>query len=105
MPKYILGFHGGGAPSADPKEAEASMARWVSWYKDMGSAVADMGNPTMSAKTVEAGGRVSNGGGANPLSGYSIIEARDIDTAVSLAKGCPIYASGGSVEVAELLPM
>jgi hypothetical protein len=105
MTKYILGFHGGGAMPADPKVAEASMAKWVAWYQDMGQAVIDMGTPAMSAKTVESSGKVSNGGGANPLTGYSIIEARDIDSAVSLAKGCPIYAHGGSVEVAELLPM
>jgi hypothetical protein len=105
MTKYILGFHGGGGMPSDPKVAEASMAKWVAWYRDMGSAVIDMGTPAMSARTVESSGRVSNGGGANPLTGYSIIEARDIDSAVNFAKGCPIYAHGGSVEVAELLPM
>lgn len=105
MTKYLFGFHGGGDMSSDPKAAEASMAKWVAWYKDMGPAVIDMGTPAMSAKTVEPSGRVSNGGGANPLTGYSIVEARDIDGAVSLAKGCPIYAHGGTVEVAELLPM
>ncbi len=105
MTRYIFGFHGGGDMPADPKAAEASMARWIAWYKDMGPAVIDMGTPAMSARTVEASGRVSNGGGANPLTGYSIIEAADIDSAVGLARGCPIYANGGSVEVAELLPM
>lgn len=105
MTKYIFGFHGGGDMPDDPKAADDSMAKWVAWYQDMGSAVIDMGTPAMSARTVEASGKVSNGGGANPLTGYSIIEARDIDAAVKLAKGCPIYANGGSVEVAELLPM
>ena len=59
----------------------------------------------MAKKTVAAGGSVQDGGGANPLTGYSIIEAGNIDQAVTLAKGCPIYAANGSVEVAELLPM
>jgi hypothetical protein len=80
------------------------MAAWVSWYKSMGDAVIDMGTPALAKKTV-AGDRVVDGGGANPLTGYSIIEASTIDQAVTLAKGCPIYAANGSVEVAELLPM
>ena len=105
MPKFILGFHGGGDMSSNPTEAEKSMAAWVSWYQSMGSAVSDMGNPAGASKTIAATGRVSDGGGANPLTGYSIIEAGDLDGAVKLAKGCPIYANGGSVEVAELMAM
>ena len=48
---------------------------------------------------------VTDGGGANPLTGYSIIEAKDLDDAVRLSKGCPILLSGGSIEVAELMAM
>lgn len=103
MTKYILGFHGGTAP-ANPEEGAKAMAKWVAWYKDMGSAVADMGNPAGPSRTIAADGRVVSTNG-NALTGYSILEAKSLDDAVSLAKGCPIYASGGSVEVAELMPM
>jgi hypothetical protein len=103
MPKYILGFHGGMAPSS-PEEGEKAMAKWIAWYKDMGSAVADMGNPAGPSKTIGANGRVSETNG-NALTGYSILEAKDMEAALALAKGCPIYAAGGSVEVAELMPM
>jgi hypothetical protein len=105
MTKYLFAFHGGGDMPSDPQAAEASMANWVAWYQNMGPAVIDMGTPAMSVKTIESAGKVTNGGGDNPLTGYSIIEAGDVDAAVSFAKGCPIYANGGSVEVAELLPM
>ena len=105
MTKYIFGFHGGGDVPTDPKVAEASMARWVAWYQDMGKAVIDMGTPTIAKKTIGASGKVTEGGGANPLTGYSIVEANSLDEAVAFAKGCPIYAAGGSVEVAEMLPM
>ncbi|HEY9012550.1 MAG TPA: YciI family protein [Devosia sp.] len=105
MTKYILGFHGGGDMPTDPKVAEASMAKWVAWYQDMGKAVIDMGTPTIAKKTIGANGKVTDGGGANPLTGYSIIEANSLDEAVGMAKDCPIYAAGGSVEVAEMLPM
>ena len=44
---------------------------------------------------------MSDGGGANPLSGYAVISAADIDDAVAKAMGCPIRDSGGTIEVAE----
>ena len=43
--------------------------------------------------------------GANPLSGYSLVQADSIDAAVEMAKGCPILASGGSVEVCQAIDM
>ena len=35
------------------------------------------------------------------LTGYSIIEAGDLDEAVVLAQKCPLFDNGGSVEVYE----
>jgi hypothetical protein len=57
--------------------------------------------PDRSAKTVSKGGAVSDTGGANPVTGYSVIKADTIDAAVQLAKACPILQDGGSVEVCE----
>jgi hypothetical protein len=51
------------------------------------------------------GGKVENNGGANPVSGYSLLEAADNDAAVAYAKQCPILESEGSVEVAECFDM
>ena len=104
MAKYILGYHGGSMPET-PEEGEKVTAAWNSWMQSLGSKLVDGGNPTMPGKTISATGKVSDDGGANPLSGYSIIEAKDIDDAVKLAKGCPQLSSGGSIEVAELIPM
>jgi hypothetical protein len=36
---------------------------------------------------------------------YSLIEASDFDDAIAKAKGCPILAAGGSVELAEAIDM
>ena len=44
---------------------------------------------------------MSHGGGANPVSGYSLLEAADIDAAVAISKGCPVLQGGASIEVAE----
>jgi hypothetical protein len=71
----------------------------------MGAAVIDGGNPVGESSTVNPDGSVSNNGGANPASGYSLIEAADLDDALAKAKGCPILVGGGSIEVAEAIDM
>ena len=104
MTKYLLGYHGGGMPET-PEENDKVMKAWNSWMGTLGKSLVDGGNPAGAAKTVAPNGKVSDGGGANPLSGYSIIEAKDLDDAVRLSKGCPVLLSGGSIEVSELIAM
>ncbi len=103
MPTYVLAYHGGGMAET-PEAQEAEMAKWGAWFETLGPAVVDGGAPTSLAKTVSAGG-VADGGGANPISGYSLITADNLDAAVDAAQGCPILANGGSVEVAETVDM
>lgn len=104
MPKFILAYHGGGMPET-PEEGEKEMAKWQAWLGGMEAACVDMGNPVGMSKTVTANG-VEDNGGSNPLSGYSIIEAADVDAACEMAKGCPILDGGnGTVEVAPIVEM
>ncbi|RYE60475.1 MAG: hypothetical protein EOP20_02425 [Hyphomicrobiales bacterium] len=104
MPKYVLAYHGGKMPES-PEEGEKVMAAWNTWIAKMGSHMVDVGNPTSAAKTVGADGKISDGGGANPLSGYSIIEAANLDEAAMMAQGCPQIAAGGTIQVAETIAM
>ena len=69
------------------------------------AAVIDGGNPTGPGSTVNANGSVSAGGGANPATGYSLIEAASLEDALKKAKACPLLAAGGSVEVAPAMDM
>ena len=103
MPDYLLVIHGGTAPQS-PEEAEETMAAWGAWYESIGSAVKDLGNPVGASSTVSAEG-VSPGGGANPASGYLILTADMQAAAEDMAKACPVLDMGGSVEVAEIIPM
>ncbi|MCG6857876.1 MAG: hypothetical protein LJE67_07400 [Salaquimonas sp.] len=104
MPKFIFAYHGGKAPQT-PEEGKQIMDAWIAWFGKLGPAVIDGGNPCGMSKTVTAKG-VENNGGANPVSGYSLISAPDMDAAVEIARGCPMVADGsGSVEVAEALEM
>ena len=83
-----------------PEAQKASMDAWMSWFGGLGEAVVDGGNPSGAARMVAANG-VTEGGGTNPITGYSVLKADNLDAAVKMAQGCPILANGGSVQVCE----
>ncbi len=104
MAKYLFVYHGGKSPESE-EEVGKVLDDWGNWFGSMGAAVIDGGNPVGVSSTVNPDGSVSDNGGANPASGYSLIEASNLDDALAKAKGCPILASQGSVEVAEAIDM
>jgi len=104
MAKFLFVYHGGGVPTSDAEKARV-MDAWGQWMGGMGAALVDGGNPVGQSHTVSAKGDVVDNGGANPVSGYSLVEAASLQDALAHAKGCPILASGGSVEVAEAIDM
>jgi len=81
------------------------MAAWGAWIGALGSALVDPGNPTGASKTIAPGGKITDGGGSNPITGYSILEASSLDAAMNMVKGCPQLTSGGSIEVTEIMPV
>lgn len=102
MPHFIFAYHGGKKPET-PEAGADLMARWNAWVEGLGSASVNPGNPVGMSKTVSAQG-VANDGGSNPLSGFSIVDADNIDAAVAMAKGCP-HLEHGTIEVAEMMEM
>lgn len=104
MAKYLLVYHGGKMPESQ-EEGERVMAAWGAWFQNMGDAVSDPGAPVGMSSTVHGDGSVSEDGGPNPVSGYSLVIADSIDAALALAKSCPILEDNGSVEVAETMEM
>lgn len=104
MPDFIFAYHGGGAPET-PEAGAKAMEVWGAWYGAMGDAVVNPGAPVGMSKTVSSGG-VADDGGANPLSGFTVVRADSIEAACQMAKGCPLVADGtGSVEVAPVVEM
>jgi hypothetical protein len=99
--KFLFVYHGGDQP-ASKEEGDRVMAAWGDWIGQVGKAMVDVGNPTGSNRTVSANGSVSSGGSAT---GYSIIEAPDMESALNAAKMCPQLKSNGSVEVAQIMPI
>jgi len=103
MSKYLYVYHGGSVPETEEEGARV-MAAWGAWMGGLGAAIVDGGAPVGMSRTVSAAGTAENGG-ANPASGYTIVEAANHEAACDMAAGCPINDAGGSVEVAEILPM
>lgn len=104
MAKYLFVYHGGSHPETEEEVAQV-MNAWGEWFGSMGSDVVDGGNPVGKSSTVKSDGSVTSDGGSNPASGYSLVEAADLDDALTKAGACPILSSGGTVEVAEAIDM
>lgn len=102
MPKFIFAYHGGKKPES-PEAGAALMAKWTAWLNGLGDAVVSPGNPVGKSKTVSAEG-VADNGGPDPLSGFSVVQADDIDSALKMAKSCP-HVEHGTIEVAEMMSM
>ena len=103
MKKYLLVYYGG-KMETDPKKAQASMEIWMKWFKDAGKAVVDMGAPTMAARTISGKG-AKNGVTGDPITGYSIFQADNIDGLAELAKKSPQLSGGGQIAIYEIMPM
>lgn len=103
MTRYLFVYHGGGPMPTDKAEIDAVMEKWRSWMGSLGDALIEPGNPVGKSSTVTADG-VTHDGGPNPVAGYSIIEASDLDAALAAAKICPMTESG-TVEVAPIVEM
>ena len=104
MAKYLFVYHGGSKPESEADIASV-MEKWNAWFGKLGKSVIDGGAPVGPSTTVLADGSVKNDGGANPVSGYSMIEASNLEDAIEKAKGCPVRDAGGSIEVCEAMEM
>lgn len=102
MANYVLAYTGGGMAQTDAAR-EAAMAAWGQWFGTLGPAIVDAGNPFGPSASVGPSG--ANGAAETGLTGYSILTADSLDAAAELAKGCPVFANGGKVDIYEAIPI
>ncbi len=100
MANYLLAYHGGKMES-NPEAAAEVMAAWGAWMQGLGTALIDGGNPVGKTSTIDSHGKATAGGGANPVSGYSLIKADSLEAAVKPAQGCPVLQGGATIQVCE----
>jgi hypothetical protein len=80
-------------------------AAWGSWMGQIGSALVDQGSPCGGGTVVVDDGSSAKISG---ITGYTIVEANDLNAATALTKGHPLLTDNKglySVEVLELIDM
>ena len=106
MKKFIVIYHApadavNGMGDASPEQIEEGMKPWFAWKDELGDQLLDFGTP------LAGGTRLMSDGSAEPstkeVTGYSIIEAKDMEEAKSLLKNHPhlTWAEGCDIEVHE----
>lgn len=105
MPNYVLTYHGemGDMPS-DPAAMEAIMAEWGQWYGSIGEGLIDGGAPFSQHWGVGPDGADADAP-ATALTGYTVVSAPDLAAAKKIAQGCPVLASGNTVQISESIDM
>jgi hypothetical protein len=98
MANFLLTYYGSSMPEGEAEAAEVTKA-WTTWFGQLGDALVDGGNPTSQSKAISPDGSVMDATMAP--SGYSIIKADDLESAVKAAQMCPVLAGGSSIVVSE----
>lgn len=99
MPNFVFAYHGSKRPENPPQY----MARWRAWVESLGDALVNPVMPVGKSKTVARDG-ITDDGGANPISGITVVKAAGMDAALALARSCP-HLELGTIEVAPVMDM
>lgn len=106
MKEFVLIFRTSSNPHGNiPPEIMQERMSWINSIVTQNK-LADKGNrfSFTQAKTVKPGNEVAEGPyGKESISGYMIVKAADIDEAIDMAKGNPIFKMGGNIEVRAIL--
>jgi hypothetical protein len=111
MSQFIYLYRGGEA-GGSPERMQQIMQKWMAWLKDL----TDKGHVKDPGQPLERAGKLVKGKqkvvtdapfaeAKDVVGGYTVVEARDLDQAVQLSKGCPIFESDGTVEVRPVATM
>ena len=112
MSQFLYLYRGGRNGQRSPEDAQKTMQKWMSWLKGLG----DSGHLKDQGQPLEPGGKVVKGKtktitdgpfaeAKDLVGGFTLVEARDINEAVELSKGCPILEEDGAVEVRPIMIM
>lgn len=98
--------------SPSPEQMQQAMKKWMDWkdtleksghIKQLGERLDRTGKVVRGkAKAVTDGPYVEV---KDSIQGYMLLEAKDMDQAVELAKGCPVLEGDGTVEIRPLVSM
>jgi hypothetical protein len=113
-PTYMFLFRNpADMPEASPEQMQQNFQKWMTWIQAMkakGQYVAGEPLEDDPAKVLRGprGAKVTDGPFAEAkevVAGYMLIAAKNFAEAVKIAKDCPGYALGGTVEVRQIMPI
>ena len=108
MEKFMFLFRGGETHvhnANDSKETMEYIQSWTTWMQGLGQKGTLAGGEPLQTTGKQVNGKdkvVTDGPfieAKEMVGGYLIINANDIDEAVEISKGCPIFEENGKVEV------
>ena len=86
MQRFLLLYKG------PPTPPTATHEGWPEWFGKVGAALTDIGSPMVNGVVLHPDGSTSDD--ADPLRGYSLIEAESRDEALRLLHDHPLFAAG-----------
>jgi hypothetical protein len=111
MSEFVF-LYRGGERGRSPETYQQAMQKWMAWFKELGAKghIKDQGQPLERAgKLVRGRQKVVTDGpfaeAKDVVGGYTLVEARDLEQAVELSKGCPIFEVEGAVEVRPVMKL
>jgi hypothetical protein len=94
------------------RNMQERLQKWTAWFKDLETRgyLRVLGHPleTAGAVVTEGGRTVHDGPYAESkdiVLGYSVVQAKDLAEARTIAGGCPVLGYGGMVEVRPIRQM
>lgn len=108
MEKFIFLFRGGDTHIHNAKDSKETMDyihSWTKWMQGLGEKGILAGGDPLQTTGKQVNGKnkaVTDGpfSEANEMvGGYLLVNAKDIEDAVEISKGCPIFEENGKVEV------
>lgn len=112
MGDFLYLFRGGERPNnLSPQQVQQRMQKWTTWIEGLSKAGKyKSGNPLEAGAKVVSGKNklITDGPFAEAkevVGGYVLVTAKDLGDATDLAKGCPIFDEGGTVEVRPIMEM
>ncbi len=101
-------FLGGDPSNLSPEAQQAHMQKWFDWVQKLtkeqryvaGEALLPGGKTIKGAKKTITDGPFTES--KEIVGGFFVVNAKNLDEAVALAKDCPDYDLGGIVEVREV---
>src|SRR5271154_1588023 len=99
MSEFVYLYRRPAMPPGSPQQLQERMQRWAKWFKELESKghLALYGHPLDTAGGAvgkDKKGGVSDGPYAETkdiVIGFSVIEAKDLDQALTLAAACPVF--------------